>query len=324
MRLLLVELSRFRSRRAIALMLVGAMAVTALIAVITIWDTRPVSAQERARAESLAAADAARPHVQRELARCERNPQRYGGPRMDPADCAAMITPRPEWYLGRAELSLADADRDSGVAVLLILSTVMAIVGTTFAGADWASGSMSNQLLFEPRRHRVWLAKAGAVFVGALAVTAVLVAAFWVTLYLVAESRGIATGATVQEAIRGRAGRGILLAGVAAFGGYALTMLVRHTVGTVAAMFAYAVGGEILFSSLPIEGIARWSLGNNVFAWLTERHEYFDPNLPCPPSRDFCNQLAVLTLEDAIAYLGVLLLLLTAVSLWLFRRRDIP
>jgi ABC-2 type transport system permease protein len=74
MRLLLVELSRFRSRRAIALMLVGAMAVTALIAVITIWDTRPVSAQERAHAESLTAADAARPHVQRELARCKRNP----------------------------------------------------------------------------------------------------------------------------------------------------------------------------------------------------------------------------------------------------------
>jgi hypothetical protein len=235
-----------------------------------------------------------------------------------------MIVPRPEWYLLRAELSLADADRDTGVAVLLILSTVMAIVGTTFAGADWASGSMSNQLLFEPRRHRVWLAKAGAVLLGGLAVTAVIVAAFWVTLYLVAESRGISTGATVQEAIRGRAGRGILLAAVAGFAGYALTMLVRHTVGTVAAMFAYAVGGEILFSSLPIDGIARWSLANNVFAWLTKRHEYFDPNLPCPPSRRFCDQLAVLTLEDSVAYLGVLLLLVTAGSLWLFRRRDIP
>jgi ABC-2 type transport system permease protein len=323
MRLLLVELSRFRSRRAIALMMVGAIAVTALIAVITIWDTRPVSAQERAEAETLAATEAAQPHVQREVARCERNPQRYGRG-MEAAHCAAMILPRPEWYLGRAELSLADANRDSGLAVLVILSTVMAIVGTTFAGADWASGSMSNQLLFEPRRHRVWLAKAGAVFVGALAVTAVVVAAFWFALYVVAESRGIATGASVQEAIRGRAGRGILLAGVAAFGGYALTMLVRHTVGTVAAMFAYAVGGEILFSSLPIEGIARWSLANNVFAWLTERHEYFDPHLPCPPSRDFCNQLAVLTLEDAVAYLGALLLLLTAVSLWLCRRRDNP
>jgi hypothetical protein len=79
MRLLLVELSRFRSRRAIALMLVGAIAVTALIAAITIWDTRPVSADERARAEAAAAADAQRPQVQREVARCERNPQRYGG-----------------------------------------------------------------------------------------------------------------------------------------------------------------------------------------------------------------------------------------------------
>ena len=39
----------------------------------------------------------------------------------------------------------------------------MLLLGTTFAGHDWNTGSMSNQLLFEPRRERVWLAKALAV-----------------------------------------------------------------------------------------------------------------------------------------------------------------
>ena len=55
----------------------------------------------------------------------------------------------------------------------------MIIVGTTFAGADWSSGSMSNQLLFEPRRPKVWLAKGAAVLVGTLVASAVILTAFW-------------------------------------------------------------------------------------------------------------------------------------------------
>lgn len=324
MRLLRVELTRFRWRRAIALMLLAAALLTVLVGATTVWDTRPVSEADRAAAVAQAQAEAERPQTQRELARCERNPRRYFGPQAQAADCAANILPRPEWFLFRSELSLGEENRDSGLVVLVVVSSLMIIAGTTFVGADWASGSMSNQLLFEPRRGRVWLAKAGAVLTGALVVTAVLVTAFWVCLYLVAEARGIPTGATVQETVRWTALRGVLLAGVGAVGGYALTMLLRHTVGTLAVMFAYAVGGEILLASLPIEGVGRWSLANNVFAWLRDGHEYYDQTLPCSPGRGGCDQLATLTLGDSALYLGGLLLVVCVVSLLLFRRRDIP
>ena len=40
------------------------------------------------------------------------------------------------------------------------VTLLMLLAGTTFAGHDWNTGSMSNQLLFEPRRARVWVAKA--------------------------------------------------------------------------------------------------------------------------------------------------------------------
>ena len=180
-------------------------------------------------------------------------------------------------------LSLAEERNDSGIAALLLVSALMIIVGTTFAGADWSSGSMSNQLLFEPRRPKVWLAKGAAVLVGTLVASAVILTAFWLTLYLVAESRGIQTGAQVQEQIRWLVGRGVLLAGLGGLGGYALTMLVRHTVGTLAALFAYVVGGEALIAALPVEGAARWSLSNNVFAWVRDGHRYFDESIRCPP-----------------------------------------
>lgn len=324
MRLLLVELTRFRSRRAIALMLVATALLTAVIAATTVWGTRPVSADDLAAAEAKARAELELPHIQEQIEECEQDPESWMGPGATPEECAATMTPQADWFLDRSQLSLEQEVEDSGIAVLVISSALMIIVGTTFAGADWASGSMSNQLLFEPRRGRVWLAKAGAVFLGALVVVAVIVAAFWVTLFLVAQARDLATSAEVREQIAWTAVRGTMLAAVAATGGYALTMLLRHTVGSLAVLFAYAVGGEILIASLPFEGVQRWSLSTNVFAWIQDGYEYYDPSISCSPTEDLCDQTAMLALADAGPYLGTLLVLVVVLSVVLFRRRDVP
>ncbi|HET6624929.1 MAG TPA: hypothetical protein VFG63_00935 [Nocardioidaceae bacterium] len=323
MRLLLVELNRFRSRRAIALMLLAAALVAAILATTTIYESRPLTDSDIAAAQAQADAEAQQPYVQRDLARCEKHPRRFMGPGATVEDCEPNIVPQVEWYLYRPTLSLAEERMDSGLAVLMIVSAVMIIVGTTFAGADWASGSISNQLIFEPRRLRVWLAKAGAVFLGTLVVSAVVLVAFWVALYVAAESRGIPTGAAVQSEIRWMVGRGVLMAGVAALGGFALTMLLRHTVGTLAVMFAYAVGGEALTAALPVAGAGRWSLANNVFAWLGDGHEYWDGTVTCSGGAFDCDQSVVLSLAGGVTYLGVVLLVVVVLSMFFFRRRDI-
>ena len=323
MRLLLVELTRFRSRRAIALMLIVAALLTAVLAAATIWETRPVTAADRAAAQATVEREMQQPYYKRELARCENNPQRYLGPRAA-AGCERAIAPRAEWFLSRATLSLAEQLGGSGFTVLVIVGAVMIIAGITFAGADWATGSMSNQLLFEPRRLKVWLAKGVAVFVATLVAAAVIMAAFWIALYATAELRDIATGAQVQESIRWTTGRGVLLAALGALGGYALTMLVRHTVGAMAVMFVYTAGGEALIASLPVEGIGRWSLANNVLAWLRDGWRYYDQSIVCDPGRRFCSQQAMLTLPEGATYLGILLLVVVVFSMVSFRRRDIP
>jgi len=324
MRLLGVEMTRFRSRRAIVLMLVGASLLTVFIAGTTVWNTRPISEADRTAAEQMAAREAQQPWVQEELALCIERPRRYGGPEMTPEDCEAMIVPSAENYLWRATLDLGEEQRGSGVALAMFLAAIMVVAGTTFAGADWASGSMSNQLLFEPRRTRVWLAKAGALFAAATVAAAVLLTVFWVALYLVAESRGIATGATVQESIRWMSARAALLTGVGALGGYALTMLLRHTVGALGLLFAYVAAGEAIVASLPVEGIGRWSLANNLMGWLHYGYEYWDSSLPCSGGGFDCQQTAILSSGEAIGYLGPLLLLVLVLSAYSFRRRDIP
>jgi hypothetical protein len=243
------------------------------------------------------------------------------GPGSTGDDCKANLTPRPEWFLNRAPLSLEEQVRDTGKSVLVIVAAISIIVGTTFAGADWSSGSISNQMIFEPRRLRVWFAKGAAVTIGALVASAVILAAYWVALYLVADARGIPTGAAVQEHIRWFAARGVVLASLGALGGYALTMLLRHTVGTLALMFGYVVAGEALVANLPIDHAGRWSVANNVFAWLDNGTQVYDPRMPCLQD---CNQMFTVTLAQGVEYLGVLLLLVVVLSMVLFRRRDIP
>ncbi len=100
-------------------------------------------------------------------------------------------------------------------ALAVIVTSLLVIAGATFAGSDWSTGSMSNQLLFVPRRSTVWLAKALAVLLGGLLVAGVLVVGFWLTLLLVADARGISTPGDVLADVRWLAARSILLAAAA-------------------------------------------------------------------------------------------------------------
>ena len=201
----------------------------------------------------------------------------------------------------------------------------MIIVGTTYAGADWATGSMSNQLLFEPRRLRVWGTKALAAFIGCGVVATLLLAGFWISLSLVAQARGITTGPFVRDQIVWMSLRGVALAACGGLGGYALTMLLRHTVGTLALLFAYAAGGEALLSLVPLDGSSRFSPTYNVFAWVRDGVRVYDQSVVCRPSQGpFCDQRLTITLVDGAVYLSVLLLVTLVVSALVFRRRDVP
>jgi ABC-2 type transport system permease protein len=323
MRLVRVELSRFFSRRAVALLLVAAALLAALVAGTTIWNTRPVGADGLARAQAQAAQMADQPRYANEIETCQEDPKQYFGPEGTAADCKQQLTPSAEDFLSRRALSLAEQRDEGGLGLLVIVTALMVIVGATFAGADWATGSMSNQLLFEPRRLRVWTSKAVAATLGCLLVSVVVVSGFWVALYLVAESRGIPTAGGTLRGIGWMSGRGVLLATAAGLGGYALTMLLRSTVATIAVLFAYAAGGEALLALAPMERSGLWSASNNVFAWIRNGVRVYDGSIVCAPGQA-CDQQLTVSLAHGAAYLGVLLVVTLMASAFTFRRRDIP
>ena len=324
MRLLRVELSRLFSRRAVALLLLVAAALTVLVTATTIWGSRPVSAQELASARAQVREQVAQPGFQQDLRSCREHPEEFFGPGASAGDCQRSLVPTTASYLARAPLSLAREVESNGLAVVVIVTALMIIVGTTYAGADWATGSMGNQLLFEPRRGRVWLAKAVAVTLGCLVSALVLVAGFWVALSVTAEARGFSPAASVLRDVGWSGARGVLLAGVAGLGGFALSMLLRSTVATLALLFAYAAAGEALVPLLPVDRSSTWSLGNNVFAWLRDGVRVYDDSVVCRPTQPDCVQQLTVSLLHGVVYLGVLLLVTLLASVLLFRRRDVP
>lgn len=315
-----VELDRLRTRRGVVLVLAVAALLTAVLAVTAVHATRPVDATEQAAAEEQLGrqVEAGRGEVRT----CLADPPRFFGEEATRADCRAL-RPSLDWFLDRPTLSLERELDGRGLTLLVLLTGMAVLVGAIFSGADWATGSLGQQLMLTPRRRRVWLTKAAAVGLGATGAALVLLVAYWGVIGAFLVGRGLESPGSAWTDVALTGLRGLLLVAAAAVGSYALTMLLRHTVGTLGLLFGYAVAGEALAASLPWERMGRWSVAENVVAWIQGGAVVRDPRL-CDPGEAPCSPVYTLGAGHAAAYLGALLLVAAAASLWSFLRRDVP
>jgi hypothetical protein len=320
--LLRVELARYGARRIIVLLLLLAALLAALVALKSAWDTRPITRQEAATARANAEMEPQSGEVRQELDACLADPEQYLGTGTTATDCRDNFTGSPSNYLPRKPLDLHGTIKGNGLGVALSVAGLLVIAASIFAGSDWASGSMVTQLLFEPRRSRVWLAKAIAVTLASGVVALVTIGGFWLALYLVAVDRGVPHGSGVVSDVGWHVLRAVLFAMGAALGAFALTMLFRHSVATLALLFTYSVGGELLAILVPLDNLGRWTLGNNVYGWLETQMRYFDPSAPCARLGN-CNGFEHIGHLQGGVYLLVLLLVAVVPSLLAFRRRDV-
>jgi hypothetical protein len=323
-RLLAVELGRFRSRRAVVLLVIASLLVAAVLVGATAWNTRPLTEADRTDAAAQADLEGQRDEIQQQVRACQADPDSYLGPSATSQDCVEALVAGPEAYYPRDLLTLGGTLGTDGLGLPLALVVIglVVIAGATFAGADWSSGSLVHQLIFEPRRSRVWLAKAVAAMIGSGLITLVVLGGFWLGIGAVARARGISLPSADMTEVGWHVVRAVVLGMGAGLGGFALTMIFRHTVATLAVLFVYSVGGELVVNVVPFEGAGRWSVGNNVLGWLAAQHRYFDPTIDCPPG-ERCSPMQVMSHLEAGTFLSVLLVIAAVVSLVSFRRRDI-
>ena len=271
--LLLVELTRLRWRRAVVVLLVACLLVPIAIWLGAAWNTRPFSDADMAEAQRQVELEASQPWVKEEIARCEEDPEMYGAG--TEVSCAEMITPRVENYFYRQTLDVGSVLDNEATAVVSLLAVLLLILGTTFVGHDWNTGSISNQLLFEPRRRRVWVAKGLAVLLVGLVVAAVALLVFWSAVGVLVAQRDITVEPGEWADVRNTALRGVLLVALSGFLGYALTMLLRSTVATLGIGLGLAAAGSLAVVAVFGEASQRWLLPTNAFAVLNNGYEFY-------------------------------------------------
>lgn len=318
-RLLRIELLRLVSRRSVRVVAVLAVLVCVGFAVKTGYDSRPLTASERATAAAQAQIGAADGDARIQLRTCEKDPTTYLGQAGTAQGCREAILPSAADFAPRGPLRLQVVMANNGLDAALLVVVLLLLLGATFAGADWKDGSITQQVLAEPRRGRVWVAKAGAVAVSALVISAVSMAMFWVPLRVLAASRDLPVPDASDLLLY--VVRVLALAVVVGVTAYALAMVLRQTAAAVGLVFGLSLAAEIVLGLIPLRGNGWLSPSHNVFAWILGRTRYLDPSLVCR-SAD-CDRIRTLTMWPAGLLLGVVAVLVAALSWAMFRRADL-
>lgn len=332
LRLLRVELSRLLHRRAVLVLVAVCVVLPAVIGVVRVFETAPSSDAEVAEAQRQLDAELANGDFRDSVEQCVADPENFGGYPAGLSEeeleqrCTEDYKPRLEWYLYQPQLDLAEErDEGSGIVITVLLGLALMLVGTTFTGHDWASGSVSNQLLFEPRRSRVWAAKAVVVTAAGALIGAVVLSSYWLGLNAVAASRDLPAGGALLLDCLQAGWRGAGVVGGAAFAGFALTMLFRSTVATLGVLFGIALLGGTLLGIFGFEG--RWNPAMNVLAVVADGTTYY-VEVPCEGHDDmgggYCSEERRLSFGQGAAYLGTTVGAAGLASLLWFRRRDVP
>jgi hypothetical protein len=315
-RLVRVELTRLVWRRAVLVLLALAVVLPLAVLGLRLYGTHTQSFDD------LVAENGS--YVLQDVEGCERHPGQYGvaGAEDVTQACQQVIA---GWY-GNSPLDLVEErEAGGGVAAILLVTMVLLLAGITFAGHDWNTGSMSNQLLFEPRRERVWLAKALAVGLLSAAVSLAVLVAFWTGLWAASSLRDLAIPEHALSAGYKQAVLGAGFATGSAVFGYALTMLLRSTVGTLGLLFAVGFFCVVIVAGVLGlgGGLERAMPWGNFYAYVVGAYEYYDYE-SCGFGADGSCGSQTIQRGASVVYFSVIWLVVALPSLLSFRTRDVP
>jgi ABC-2 type transport system permease protein len=322
-----VELRRLFARRLTLIGIAGVLLITAFVLVAT-WNTaRPESEEQRRQAQAqyeIAAKDWEL-HGAEYTKRCMEDYATLPDPK-DPVEVYCQTSgPSVEQFLKpKSVFAEVMPEQLLGASYLLVFAAFL--IGASFVGAEFSSGSIGNWLTFEPRRMRVYGSKLLAAAIGMVPVAAVVYAILLAGTFLIIDQLGITAGTTgkVWGDLTAQAGRGVLVVAVGAALGGVVGLLLRHTAAAIGVAMGYIVLVEGVFGGV-LTKVQPWLVKLNFDAWIQHDATYYVDN--CAPTSDGgygCSTIAkTLTFEHGAWYLAIVTVVLVALGAFVFARRDI-
>jgi len=327
MRLTKVELQRLFSRRLTSVAILGALVITGLMLFGTFQSAKPLSAPELT--QQRAQFDQARKDFEANGAQQVQDclAQQVETQKTNPKAVFAcdQIAPKLENFL-KPQPKFAEIMPSTLLAGSYLLTFVGFVIGASFVAAEFSSGSMANWLTFEPRRMRVYTSKLAAAGLGMLPATVALLGLLTAGVWLIVAhfSPGIGASAKVWGDLGEMGARSLALALAATVAGAAMGVLLRRTV----AVLGIAVGYMVLVEGVlgqALQNERPWLLQLNVNAWLQHGARYFVESCKTDAQGGYSCEGVERTLAfgHSSIYLGVLVVIATALAALVFRRRDV-
>lgn len=319
-RLVLAELTRLRSRRVTLFAGLVLLAGIGLFQVAVNAEVTPPSAgqvtQQRQYYEQA--------HQQWEQTHVEQEQlcQAQGG---SPSDCA-LPEPTPADYALTAS-TFGDVAPTAVQLSAYITLLAAFLVGASFIGAEYTTGSLANWLTFVPQRLRVYSSKLVAVVLACALGGAV---SNFLMLGLVALLTRV-HGGTVTEvgAVAATAGRAVPIAVLAGVAGFVFALLTRHTVAALGIALGYVVVSAVISTLAsnadgPLGWLPPWLPENNLAAFLQHGSTYYQYAQTVTESGASGEQVEKhLAFGHSALYWAVLLVVAIVSAALVFRRRDV-
>jgi ABC-2 type transport system permease protein len=255
--LLTSELLRFRSRRLVVVMLVGALVGTGVGLVIAAWQSTPPSEDVRAAAQA---------EADQQFRSCMndfRDEDVDGSLEEFCRENAGDPTSYMPSHLALAELPQILEGISSITSILGL------IIGASLVAGSWQTGTISTIFTWEPRRLRWFGARIAVVGSGVFAITFIILAFLSAALAVAAALRGSTeiTDGWWRD-VTTTSLRIAVIAAVAAVIGGAVAAIGRHTSAALGVVFVYtAVVEGLLRAFRPLW--SPWLLGDNIVSFVS-------------------------------------------------------
>lgn len=318
-RLTRVELKRLVARRVTWVLLLGGFALSSLVLVGIHDQTKYMTPENQAVAQQdfdRIHADWVKNHEREEKAcRADLSEDERAS-----ADEFCEIPEPLREHFG-AGLDVQMPFREASTVLMPMVGFVTFLLGASFVAAEFSTRSIATWLSFEPRRGLVAASKLSAAVIGAAVIGVVLLtyagAGIWVLCSRVGLTDGVSKDIVLD--ILSMWTRIPVVAALAGLIGAGTALLLRHTSAALGVLVAYAVGAEGMIRGL-IPTWQQWLVSSNATAFVRGEHRYEE--FTC--DENGCQGTSqLITFAQGSTYLLVLAVVVTAVAVLSFRRRDV-